>query len=116
MQFGARLRQARKAKGFSQESLGKLLGGMSKQSISHWEGGRYEPNLEQLAQLCSALDTSADWLVLGRSPEGLPPDAIQEGKFYATLGPEAKKKWKTMRLLIVDPAPNRTRAREPQGN
>jgi transcriptional regulator with XRE-family HTH domain len=104
MQFGERLRQARNAKGFNQETLGKMLGGTSKQTISHWEGGRYEPNLDQLALLCDVLDTSADWLLLGRSPEGLPPDAIHEGKFYAALSPEGKKKWKAMRLLFVDGA------------
>jgi transcriptional regulator with XRE-family HTH domain len=101
MGFKERLVEARGK--LSQTQLGDLLD-CSKQTISHWENGRYEPNIGQLQKLCDVLDCSADWLIMGRAPEGLHPDAIREGKFYASLGPEAKKKWQTMRLLIVDPA------------
>lgn len=100
--FKDRLSDARKAKGLSQEALGSAMGGMSKQGISHWETGRYEPNIEQLTRLCEVLECSADWLILGRSPEGLSPDAIEQGRFFARLSVEGKKKWRTMRLMFVD--------------
>jgi transcriptional regulator with XRE-family HTH domain len=108
MGFKDRLVEARKAKGFSQEVLGVELGGMSKQGVSHWETGRYEPNIEQLTKLCEILDCTADWLVLGKSQEGLSPDALEQGRFYATLSAEGKKKWKTMRLMFVDGASDKT--------
>jgi transcriptional regulator with XRE-family HTH domain len=107
MGFKERLSEARKAKGLSQEALGTALGGISKQSVSHWEKGRYEPNIVQLQKLCDVLDCSADWLVLNKSPEALGPDALAQAKFYDGLSPEAKKKWRTMRMLIVDPASDR---------
>lgn len=101
MGFKERLVQARGK--LSQTALGEMLGS-SKQTISHWENGRYEPNITQIQKICDVLDCTAEWLVMGRSPESLPPDAIKEGKFYASLSPDAKKKWQTMRALIVDAA------------
>jgi transcriptional regulator with XRE-family HTH domain len=107
MGFKDRLAEARKAKGFSQEVLGAHLG-MSKQGISHWEAGRYTPDIEQLVKLCEVLECSADWLVLGKSPEGLSPDAIEQGRFFSRLSDGGKKKWRTMRLLFVDGASDLT--------
>lgn len=97
MGFKERLAEARKAKKLSQEALGALMGGedekMSKQGISHWETGRYEPSLSQLARLCEILDCSADWLLFGRSPENLPPDALAQARIFARLDKEKKKSW-----------------------
>jgi transcriptional regulator with XRE-family HTH domain len=105
MSFQDRLKEARKAKGLTLEALGGLLEA-SKQTLSSWENGRYEPNLEQLGKLCEILGCTADWLILGRSPEALPPDAVDEAKSYAKLTPEAKKRWRTLRMLVVDGAPD----------
>jgi transcriptional regulator with XRE-family HTH domain len=100
--FNERLIAARKAKGYSQEALGKLMGEMSKQGISHWETGRYEPNIAQLTKLCEVLGCSADWLLLGQAPEGLPPDAMEVARIYARLTPEGKKNWKTVSQVFVE--------------
>jgi len=102
MGFPERLTLQRKAKGLNQEALGEAMGGMSKQGISHWETGRYEPNIAQLARLCEVLDCTADWLLLGKSQEDLPPDAIQEAKFFNKLTPEGKKRWRTLRPAFGD--------------
>jgi transcriptional regulator with XRE-family HTH domain len=108
MGFKERLTEARKAKGLSQEALGEALGGTAKQTISHWEKGRYEPNIVQLQRLCELLGCTADWLILNKSPGKLGPDALDQAKFYDSLSDGAKKKWKTMRMLIVDAASDRT--------
>jgi transcriptional regulator with XRE-family HTH domain len=108
VEFKDRLKAARKAKGLSQEALGEAMDAMSKQGISHWETGRYEPNIQQLTKLCEVLECSADWLILGKSPEGLAPDAIEQGRFFAKLSADGKKKWRTMRLMFVDGATDKT--------
>jgi transcriptional regulator with XRE-family HTH domain len=108
MGFKERLTEARKAKKLSQEALGQALGGMSKQTISHWENGRYEPSVVQLQRLCEVLDCTADWLILNKSPGKLGPDALDQAKFYDGLSDGAKKRWKAMRMLIVDAASDKT--------
>jgi DNA-binding XRE family transcriptional regulator len=61
--FGHRLALAREAKGLRQAELGTLMGGLAKQSISHWECDRYSPNVTQLRELCECLGVSADVLL-----------------------------------------------------
>jgi transcriptional regulator with XRE-family HTH domain len=110
--FGTRLKEARAAKGLSQEALGKALAEAmgeppekgSKQGVSHWEKDRYQPNVQQIAQLCRILDCSADWLILGMNPEGLPADALEEARFFNRLTPANKKKWKALRPVFAEPA------------
>jgi DNA-binding XRE family transcriptional regulator len=105
MGFKERLKQAREGMaegtGLTQAAFGALLG-VSKQTISHWENGRYEPNIAQLQAICEAVPCSADWLVNGISPESLPPDALAQARFYVTLGPDQRKRWHTLRLLMVN--------------
>lgn len=98
MGFGGRLREARNAQELSGEELGRRLA-VSKATISHWENGRYEPNLAQLGALCSALKVSADWL-LERPSLDLPADAIEEARIYAALPKEDRRRWRTMRLTM----------------
>jgi transcriptional regulator with XRE-family HTH domain len=62
--FGVRLRDARKAKGYSQELLGSLVG-VGKASVSSWEKGRDCPTFRSLALLSEALGASLDRLMLG---------------------------------------------------
>lgn len=113
--FGTRLADARKAKGLSQEALGKALAELlgepesdksKKQGVSHWENDRFQPSIEQLAGLCDILDCSADWLILGRSPEHLPIEAIIEARFFNKLSPAGKKRWRAMRPVFVDAVPD----------
>jgi DNA-binding XRE family transcriptional regulator len=66
--FGARLTCAREAKKLTQGDLGNLLGGVSKQAISHWECDRYSPSVPQLRALCQYLEISADVLLGLREP------------------------------------------------
>jgi transcriptional regulator with XRE-family HTH domain len=106
MGFGKQLKKAREAQGLTGEFLGSQLG-VSKQTISHWENGRYEPGVEQLRGLCNVLKVSADWL-LEREPLALnlPPDALEEARAYAALRPDDRRKWKLMRKAMFSPATN----------
>lgn len=55
----------RREKGWSQEQLAEKLG-VSRQSISKWEGGLSTPELEKLKALCSCFDITLDELTGGQ--------------------------------------------------
>lgn len=62
--FGARLKQARRCNCFSRKELGAFLN-KTHDTIALWEVGKAFPKFIQLKLLCSALNVSADYLVLG---------------------------------------------------
>lgn len=114
--FGKRLAEARNAIGLSQEALGRAVAEKlgeapseksKKQGISHWEKDRFQPNLEQLGALCEVLGCTADYLLLGKTPENLPIEAINEARFFNRLSPAGKRKWKTLRPVFVDAVPDK---------
>lgn len=116
MGFGERLAAARKAKGLSQEALGRALAeamgephsdASKKQGISHWEKDRFQPNIEQLAKLCEILDCTADQLILGRNPENLPAEAIEQARFFNKLSADGKKRWLRIRPAFADAVPDK---------
>ena len=92
------MRQARDARGISGTALGAKLA-VSKATISHWENGRYEPNLEQLRALCDELRVTSDWL-LERAEVKLSAEALQEAQAYEALEPDERRKWRAMRLTM----------------
>lgn len=98
MSFSDRLRVARNALGYTGEYLGAQIG-VSKATISHWEKGVHEPDIEQIRGLCNVLKVSADWL-FERPTLELPPDAIEEAKAYLALKPDDRRKWKVMRRAM----------------
>jgi transcriptional regulator with XRE-family HTH domain len=102
MGFTQRLREARDAKALTGTELGRRLA-VTKASVSHWENGRYEPNLDQLKALCDELAVSADWL-LERDETGLSAEALQEARAYEALSQEDRRKWRAMRLTMFTPA------------
>jgi transcriptional regulator with XRE-family HTH domain len=62
--FAKRLKQAREARGLSQNGLAAALGGEVTQSaVSYWESGKNLPATEMLRELCGVLGVSADWLL-----------------------------------------------------
>lgn len=65
--FGQTLRQLRQSNQLTIENLGDLLQ-VSKQTISRWELGTREPNLDMLIQIANLFFVSADYL-LGRTNE-----------------------------------------------
>ena len=64
------LRTSRQNKSLTQEQLAAQLY-VTRQTVSSWEKGRTEPDLETLRKVCRALDLSPEELLLGSSaPEG----------------------------------------------
>lgn len=102
MGFGERLKQARIAKELSGQELGRRLA-VSKPTISHWENGRYEPNIEQIKALCIELETTFDWLT-GRPGLELSAEAMLEAKAYDALSPEDRRKWRALRRTMFSVA------------
>lgn len=99
MGFNERLKVARLSAGLTGEKLGSAIG-CSKQNISHWEAGRFEPGIEFIVKLCQVLEVPADWLLLGKAPEELSVGALREARFYDTLSPEGKRKWEMAKMLF----------------
>ena len=62
MKFSKRLKELRINKGFTQEDLAKKIN-ISPSSISLYERGVREPNLNTLIQLAEILETSTDYLL-----------------------------------------------------
>jgi len=56
-----RLKELRKAKGLSQEELGKAFG-VSRLAYAHWESGKFDPDLETLVKLADYFGTSIDYI------------------------------------------------------
>lgn len=67
--LGKRILEKRKAKGFTQEQLGSLLG-VTAQAVSRWENGDSSPDLGLIPDLCRTLGVNSDNL-LGLTDESL---------------------------------------------
>lgn len=102
MLFSARIKSAREALELTGEFVGEQVG-VSKATISHWENGRYQPNIEQIRGLCRVLKVSPNWLFEVETID-LPPDALEEAKTYAALSQADKRKWKAMRQMLFSTA------------
>ncbi|MCL2862243.1 MAG: helix-turn-helix transcriptional regulator [Firmicutes bacterium] len=57
-----RIRELREEKGLTQEQLGEEIGFRSN-TISQYETGVLEPNLQTIKKLCDFFDVSADYLL-----------------------------------------------------
>ena len=62
---GTRIYTARKALNMSRMSLAKKMGYQTEQSVGRWERGEVTPRIDILADLCSTLHVSIDYLLTG---------------------------------------------------
>lgn len=62
--FAEQLKAARKAHGYTQQSLADALN-VSKGAIAMWETGKREPSLEKLSEISDLLEVSTDYLIKG---------------------------------------------------
>ena len=70
--FADRLREARKAKRYSQTEVSRVLG-VTQQAVGKWETGRSTPDPQTVARLAEILDTTADALLgLQQAPATAP--------------------------------------------
>ena len=60
--LGKKLKELRLEKGLSQKKLGELLG-ICNQTVSFWELGSREPDLDMLVELSKLFDISVDYLL-----------------------------------------------------
>ena len=70
MGFGKRIREARKRKKLSQESLGVACGYSGQGTISHYENERREPTLDDFEKIAGALNVPAGYLAFGEGEPG----------------------------------------------
>lgn len=80
MQFSEKLTELRRRRGLSQEQLADVLG-VTRQSVSKWEGGTAMPELAKLVALSELFDVSVDYLVKDYLEE--PETAEQEDQTQA---------------------------------
>ena len=60
--FGKRLKELRMEKGLSQQKLGELLG-FCNQTISFWESGSREPDLDTLVKIAHYFEVTMEELL-----------------------------------------------------
>lgn len=60
--FGKRLRELRIEKGISQRKLGDIFN-VCNQTVSFWETGSREPDLDTLKEIAKFFDVTADYLL-----------------------------------------------------
>ena len=77
--FADRLREARKAKRYSQTEVSRMLG-VTQQAVGKWETGRSTPDPQTVARLAEILDTTADAL-LGLQQEPATAPAVGRNAF-----------------------------------
>ena len=75
MELHERIAFVRKAAGLTQEQLGEKLG-VTRQAVSKWESAQATPDALTIARLCTELKVSADFVLLGKEPDGASVPAI----------------------------------------
>jgi transcriptional regulator with XRE-family HTH domain len=100
MTFGARLSASRRAKGLTQEGLGKGLGtdgaDASKSVVYGWEKDQHYPRVDQLVLICEKLGCGADYLLFGKVEAQLSPEVGELAQRADALPHEPKS-----RLLMM---------------
>ena len=80
MTLEERIRQKRKALGYSQEYVAQQLR-VSRQAVSKWESGKSVPDTNNLIVLAELLDCSVQWLLVGDMPQTIKETAVQQESY-----------------------------------
>ena len=100
--IGERIKAARKAKGLSQEQLGEKLG-ISFQTVSSWETGKFIPDSDHLPALAKALDLSLDSLFAEEDREWeLKPINYDFGHMFTFVKGRAQMLGMAQTLKVMD--------------
>jgi transcriptional regulator with XRE-family HTH domain len=89
IQFGKRLKKARKSKNLTQKQLAESIGVNQKQ-YQHWERGRAEPSFDKVKRLSYMLGINVEWLLYGN------------GKLIAKNGEKASDLLRMIQLFLKD--------------
>ena len=68
IKVGARIKNARKVRGFTQGQVGKILN-MTQQQYSRFENGKYELNYYQIYQVCDLFNVTPNDLFIKEEVE-----------------------------------------------
>ncbi|KAF1299314.1 transcriptional regulator [Enterococcus sp. JM4C] len=82
--FSEKLRDLRMKKGISQEELSEVLD-VSRQSISRYENGTAQPDLDKLVLLAKYFEVSTDYLLVGSPEEEQAPSSDAMGTDKITI-------------------------------
>ena len=88
-QFGNSIRLLRREQKFSQAGLATILK-VKQSTISRWESGTDQPNLQNMATLVDLFKCSYDELIRGKSQDD--PEELKFLHTYRSLSDEKKKK------------------------
>ena len=80
MSMGEKIRNLRKARGWSQEELAEQIA-VTRQAISRWESDSAKPDADNIVALCTLFGVSADYLLCTESAELQPQKRIVYGLF-----------------------------------
>jgi len=92
MEFGDRLRRARKSHGYTQRELADKIGAKHN-SVSNWEKGRNMPDTATFKMICNILDLSSFFLLTG---EDLPSSLPGLTTFFSAAELEMIKKYRML--------------------
>ena len=91
--FKDRLKQARKASGYTQESLAEAIG-VKKSTICGYETGNSEPDMEKISRMMAILNVDANYLWQDEMKEETEPTyssaAMRVAEIYDTLNSDGK--------------------------
>ncbi len=100
-EVGRRMAKRRKELGLKQYEVCELIN-VNYKYISNLETGRSVPSLEVIMNLCEALQTTPDYLLLGaeNSPDGISDKTLLDG--ISRLSPQNRKLLSGMIELMLD--------------
>jgi transcriptional regulator with XRE-family HTH domain len=100
--FKDRLKEARKNAGLSQEKLGHILG-ISKQTVSDYERGYSEPDMNKIMQFMKVLNVDANFLWMDEMAEPSPESNVSNDAMrIATLFDSLDDAGKELINVVVD--------------
>lgn len=89
--FGERLKECRKAAGFTQEELADMCG-THKQNISRYETSKRDPQLDTAAVIAKVLGVSLEYLYYGKEKNDPFPQVIMIGRAAEKMTEEQREK------------------------
>lgn len=100
--IGTRIKEAREAKGLTQEQLAEIVG-LSSTHISVIERGVKAPKLETFIEIANALDVTSDSLLLDVLDNSLQITATELSEQIKKLPPKEQRKiLKAVRALVEE--------------
>lgn len=100
MTIGERIRECRKEKGMTQKELADALGAKHN-SVSNWENGKHNPDIDSLEIMGEIFDVSTSWLIGQNVPKEavITPDSLTALEKELVKNFNSAEKWKQKAVL-----------------